>query len=91
MQGPEWLSMEMAENNEMCGIIPRTGSFIFEEIHRLNKQGHKFTLEASCFEIYCEDVRDLLAEGGLPLKLVTEKNGSVLVTNLQWEPLSSSS
>ncbi len=34
MQGPEWMQMEgSGEENEMHGIIPRTGQFIFDEIH----------------------------------------------------------
>jgi len=60
MQGPEWMSFEAEEDNDMSGIIPRTGQFIFKEINWLNKQGWKFWLQASCFEIYCDELKDLL-------------------------------
>lgn len=46
-------------------------------------------LEAACFEIYCEDVWDLLNQKGTPLKMQSEKSGNVVISNLTWEPLSS--
>lgn len=83
--------MELSDTNEMSGIIPRTGQFIFEEVNRLKQSyGYKFILEAACFEIYCEDVRDLLNTKQV-LKMQSEKSGLVVIANLTWETLTSPS
>ena len=43
----------------MSGILPRTGEFLFKEIKWLAKNGFKCSIEAACFEIYCEEIKDL--------------------------------
>lgn len=48
------------EENEKRGIIPRSLEQIFEVKESLEKMSWKFTIEASCVEIYLDQVRDLL-------------------------------
>jgi hypothetical protein len=54
----------------MSGIVPRTGEFIFQEAERLKENGFVCQIKAACFEIYCEDVRDLSGNGLNRLKLM---------------------
>jgi len=39
------------------------------------KQGQKFKIEVSCFEIYCEDIWDLLVCVPNSLKIAQDKSG----------------
>eukprot|EP00992_Anisonema_acinus_P013977 TRINITY_DN9034_c0_g1_i7.p1 TRINITY_DN9034_c0_g1~~TRINITY_DN9034_c0_g1_i7.p1 ORF type:complete len:614 (+),score=97.93 TRINITY_DN9034_c0_g1_i7:60-1901(+) len=58
MEGPPGCS------NENGGVIPRAVHQIVTEAKCMDDQGWAFTLEATFVEIYKEEIRDLLAEGG---------------------------
>lgn len=54
------------------------------------KQGQKFKIEVSCFEIYCEDVWDLFVCVPNSLKITQDKSGQQVIQNLKWEEVSNS-
>ena len=83
MQGPEWQAHQATVLNEMSGILPRTGHFLFEEISRLSKNGFSCHIEAACFEIYCEEIRDLLTGD----QDSASTNSSRKTRDLNWIPV----
>jgi hypothetical protein len=63
--------------DEVCGILPRTGKFILNEIQRLKGlNGREFGIEVSSLEVYCESVKDLYGQGpeSNDLNLISVKN-----------------
>lgn len=54
-------TMEGGEREETRGIIPRSIEQIFEFKSCLESSGWKFNIEAICYEIYMDQVRDLLS------------------------------
>ena len=77
MEGAECVSLEDHSLSELSGILPRTAEFLFSEIDRLRKNNMRYIFTVSCFEIYCDEVHDLLCPDGKSgdLKLITKKNG----------------
>ena len=72
------------ENNEKKGIIPRSLEKIFLVKNNLEKMGWKFHLEASCVEIYIDQVRDLLLNNNNNVLLNNKfENTSVEINKLQ--------
>ncbi len=55
-------TMEGEGNMENRGITPRSLELIFKEKSNLENSGWLFNLEASCIEIYLDQVRDLLSK-----------------------------
>ena len=97
MQGPEWIDPAETRIQEMSGIMPRTGQFIFEEMNYLRKVGYVHQLEISCFEIYCDEVRDLQVDSSCfqktnskGLKLLQDKT-KTLIEGLTWKRVKSAS
>ena len=79
MEGPTW--NDITQINEMSGIIPRTGQFMFEEINRIKQTySRDYRLEISSLEIYCETLRDLYGQDKeLNLNLIASK-GKVIIS-----------
>lgn len=75
MQGPSFDNFEITE---LSGILPRTASFIFEELSRLNKIGINSHLYFSALEVYNENIFDLLnPREKIPLQIHFVKNSNV--------------
>ena len=86
--------------NEQIGIVPRVFDFIFEEIENRRKQSEfsEFTVKVQFLELYGDDIRDLLDSVSVDratghqnkmLKISEAKNGSISVTGLKAELVSS--
>ena len=85
-------TMEGGEDEGQEGMIPRTIELIFDESRRLKEKGWTYSLEASFLEIYNEEIRDLLAteknlKYDIKMTKETNKDGSVMVTNLKVKPV----
>ena len=85
-------TMEGGEDEEQQGMIPRTIELIFDESRRLKEKGWTYSLQASFLEIYNEEIRDLLAteknlKYDIKMTKETNKDGSVMVTNLKVKPV----
>lgn len=66
-------------------MIPRAVSQIYKAANDLKSKGWEYTMEGSFLEIYCENMRDLLASRNTPVKLDIrhdEKKKSTLVEGL---------
>ena len=50
-------------DDEMKGIIPRSGDHIFKHINATRENDIEWTIKCSFVEIYNESVNDLLARG----------------------------
>lgn len=55
--------------SSLDGMIPRAVSQIYKAANDLKSKGWEYTMEGSFLEIYCENMRDLLASRGTPAKL----------------------
>lgn len=86
--------------NEQIGIVPRVFDFIFEEIENRRKQSDfsEFNIKVQFLELYGDDIRDLLdtitldkltGHSTKQLKITEAKNGSISVTGLKTELVSS--
>eukprot|EP00347_Sterkiella_histriomuscorum_P015099 403358324 len=89
MEGPDYQSLydENYKLNGMSGIIPRAADFIFAEITRIKSQfKREYKIEISSMEIYCENLRDLYAEGtdNSSLNLISVKN-KIVIQGQTWK------
>jgi len=66
------------ETLEKRGLIPRSLEKIFNVKSKLENRGWNFKLEASCFEIYIDQVRDLLSKNTNNI-ISNNKNDKTLV------------
>ena len=69
------------EPESLKGIIPNAFEHIFDHI-ALNGQNDKYLVRASYFEIYKEEIRDLLSQSSLRLELKETESGAVYVKDL---------
>lgn len=69
------------EPSSLKGIIPNTFEHIFDHI-ALNGAKYKYLVRASYFEIYMEEIRDLLSQSPQPLELKETVSGTVFVKDL---------
>ena len=60
MEGPE----NVYDEPELTGIIPRSFEYLIETVEKAKEKGWSYTLEAAYLEVYCEELRDLIATGG---------------------------
>ena len=60
MEGPE----NVYDEPEMTGIIPRSFEYLIETVEKAKEKGWSYSLEAAYLEVYCEELRDLIATGG---------------------------
>lgn len=81
---------------EQIGIVPRVFDFIFEEIENRRRQSEfsEFQVKVQFLELYGDDIRDLLDATPIDprtgncskiLKISEAKNGSISVTGLKAE------
>lgn len=80
--------------NQWSGILPRTATFIFEEIRRLNIIGDQIKLFFSAMEIYNDNLYDLLLPNTKDWKKVQKQplniyfvNNDIQIKGLIWVPL----
>ena len=68
MEGPDsnkLFNEQTGKPYDFSGILPRLAIFIQSEIERYQRQfSQEIFIEVSALEIYCENVRDLLWQGG---------------------------
>ncbi|EFX85316.1 hypothetical protein DAPPUDRAFT_237863 [Daphnia pulex] len=77
-------TMEGGYGVDSKGMIPRALDFIFAKCESLRAIGWTYKIEASCLEIYNENIRDLLGPSGVVHDIQIVKNKTV-VTNLKVE------
>ena len=80
------------EDLEQAGMIPKTIKQIFEVTGRLKEKGWEYTFQASFFEIYNEEIRDLLATKKnlkYEIKMTDSKGADMFITNLKIETVTS--
>ncbi|KRW99139.1 P-loop containing nucleoside triphosphate hydrolase [Pseudocohnilembus persalinus] len=65
---------------DLRGIIPRTFDHIFKTIN--GTPGVQFMVRASMFELYNEEIRDLLVKSNKKLEIREHKNGGTYVKDL---------
>lgn len=91
MQGPSWaLDDKELAINEFTGILPRSASYIFDELTRLNLINYTYKISISAIEIYNENIYDLF-DGNInkqPLQISFAKN-VVQLKNIIWHQLNS--
>ena len=71
-----------ADPPELKGIIPNTFEHIFDHI-ALNSSHDKYLVRASYFEIYNEEIRDLLSNKSQGLELKETADSGVYVKDLK--------
>lgn len=86
MQGPTW-SLENHGQN-FRGLLPRTAEHIFDEITRTSKIEFNTKILFSAYEIYNDNIYDLLDKSKTHLDVLHGKN-FVQVKNLMWNNIKS--
>lgn len=74
-------TMEGVNEESLKGIIPNAFEHIFDHI-ALNGSRDKYLVRASYFEIYKEEIRDLLSQSPQRLELKETESGAVYVKDL---------
>jgi len=81
--GKTWTMEGDMSSDENMGIIPRAFQHIFDHVALSNEESEKYLIRASYFEIYNEEIRDLLSNTPKKaLELKESKETGINVKNL---------
>lgn len=60
MFGPQWLGQGSQAAPELQGLVPRAAWHMFDQLEARCARGDEYEVQCSFFEVYCEQLRDLL-------------------------------
>ena len=63
-------------------IIPKITKQIYEEIYNSNQENEFFKIDTACFEVYKEEINDLLKLDNINLNLIESKDKKINIQNL---------